>query len=538
MKKILDDHKVRLSPEWTNLHWTTKAGPHGPALWTCLRDLVSLPETLKQDIFLLGGNNLRLKMESLMRVPLKTYSALQLYFDPKGVLKPFRKLSVVKDKEAKRRIIAIFDYWSQSALKPLHDQLFSCLRKFQSDRTFNQTDVSSILNCPGPYYRFDLTRATDRFPLSFQIEVLSLLIGQDKAIAWARILTHYEFTPNWKPSPVVKYGAGQPIGAYSRWAMFTLSHHLVVQYAAWRVNKYPFSRYLLLGDDIVIAGSDVALSYKEVITELGVSISEAKTHVSQDTFEFAKKWVHRGTKITPFPTGSLLESAGSFTLLAETLREAVRVGLVPYHKGYITNLWNPGLCESLFEALGKHRAFARKLAYKLQTILIFPTNDDVGRSRVKLFFEHINVRVPCGWRYATALNYFNRVAASSLALKIKKDSESLVSQQHKWHKSLKSLLQDFPGLESQFAPDLSLLDLPQFHAMEEKLHAMSWKMIEFTILKARDLNTFVYRKPFLEAPDMDRLNPRRASHRILGNQSAFVQRLSTLWKQWDKAVHR
>jgi len=47
--------------------------------------------------------------------------------------------------------------------------------------------------------------------------------------------------------------------------------------------------YLILGDDIVIRGTDVALAYKEIMTSIGVEISEAKSHVSNDSFEFAKR---------------------------------------------------------------------------------------------------------------------------------------------------------------------------------------------------------------------------------------------------------
>jgi len=37
------------------------------------------------------------------------------------------RLSLVRDKEAKVRIVAILDYWSQSVLKPLHDSAMSFL---------------------------------------------------------------------------------------------------------------------------------------------------------------------------------------------------------------------------------------------------------------------------------------------------------------------------------------------------------------------------------------------------------------------------
>lgn len=45
----------------------------------------------------------------------------------------------------------------------------------------------------------------------------------------------------------------------------------------------------MLGDDIVIHDDDIAKRYMEVLGKLGVETSVAKTHVSKDTYEFAKR---------------------------------------------------------------------------------------------------------------------------------------------------------------------------------------------------------------------------------------------------------
>jgi len=80
------------------------------------------------------------------------------------------------------------------------------------------------------------------------------------------------------------------MGAYSSWAAFSLSHHVVVRIAARRAGLSPsFSDYALLGDDIVIANSKVAEQYLTILEELGVQVSPSKSHVSPDTYEFAKR---------------------------------------------------------------------------------------------------------------------------------------------------------------------------------------------------------------------------------------------------------
>jgi hypothetical protein len=50
-----------------------------------------------------------------------------------------------------------------------------------------------------------------------------------------------------------------------------------------------FKSYVVLGDDVVIADSAVAESYKRLLSSLDMPYSSAKTHVSKDSFEFAKR---------------------------------------------------------------------------------------------------------------------------------------------------------------------------------------------------------------------------------------------------------
>jgi len=59
-----------------------------------------------------------------------------------------------------------------------------------------------------------------------------------------------------------------------------------VHIAAIRTNSEPL--YVILGDDIVLRGHALAAEYKRIMSDLGVDISETKSHVSKDTFEFAK----------------------------------------------------------------------------------------------------------------------------------------------------------------------------------------------------------------------------------------------------------
>lgn len=96
-------------------------------------------------------------------------------------------------------MIAILDYWSQTALRPLHSHLMTILRGIKADCTFNQDAFHSKLPLRGPYYCFDLHAATDRMPLYLQENILSSIVGDDKAKAWSRLLTSIEFVNHKHP---------------------------------------------------------------------------------------------------------------------------------------------------------------------------------------------------------------------------------------------------------------------------------------------------------------------------------------------------
>jgi hypothetical protein len=82
----------------------------------------------------------------------------------------------------------------------------------------------------------------------------------------------------------------------------------VVNYAAFSCGITNFNDYIILGDDIVIKNNKVAEKYKAIMTRLGVDISLPKTHVSKDTYEFAKRWIKDGKEITGIPLRGILNN--------------------------------------------------------------------------------------------------------------------------------------------------------------------------------------------------------------------------------------
>jgi hypothetical protein len=98
------------------------------------------------------------------------------------------------------------------------------------------------------------------------------------------------------------------MGALSSFGMLALSHHFLVQLAAYYAgHRGWFDKYALLGDDIVIADKAVAkLYHKLMVKYLGVDINMSKTLVSEHgIMEFAKRLVSPTEEFTPLGAKNL-----------------------------------------------------------------------------------------------------------------------------------------------------------------------------------------------------------------------------------------
>nr|URY18747.1 RNA-dependent RNA polymerase [Erysiphe necator associated mitovirus 3] len=321
----------KINVKWRQFHLTTKKGPNGQAMVSSIRDAHLLDDGMLKDIRTVAGDEIievinhcrELDPESVEVVAKSMVKpSTATLNEDKGMDKPstlLRKLSIVHAPERKSRIIAILDYWTQSSLKPLHDRIFSILKGIEQDYTFNQQGVNKRLR-KGPFYSLDLSSATDRFPLVFQQKVVEMLTCKEYSEAWSRLLVNKEFYVPWSDS-FINYSCGQPMGAYSSWSVFTLSHHITVRIAALMVGIPYFDQYAILGDDIVIANSLVTKKYKEIISDLGVSISEAKSHESSNTYEFAKRWYVNSVEVTGAQINAFMTKSTVWSTLINEYKE-------------------------------------------------------------------------------------------------------------------------------------------------------------------------------------------------------------------------
>lgn len=179
----------------------------------------------------------------------------------------------------KIRTFAIGNPILQNLIRPLHDWAMDLLKTLPTDGTYNQLAPLRRLRGRMTLYSFDLKSATDLLPSVLSRDMLYSLFGRDLATSWYEIMSLTCFrSPEQLQVPGRgkrhRFTRGQPLGFYSSWPIFTLTHHLLVWMAAYRV--YPgnkFLDYAILGDDIVIADRKVATAYREIMGEAQAVIS-------------------------------------------------------------------------------------------------------------------------------------------------------------------------------------------------------------------------------------------------------------------------
>jgi len=159
------------------------------------------------------------------------------------------KLSFLLESAGKVRVVAILDGWTQMILSGLHDTVSTILKEIPQDGTFDQGKPIDLLSKQESIvYSFDLSSATDRLPIDLQRQVISLfstLIKDCKisnkewsniSEAWVTVLTERAYKcldPKFNLDTFVKYAVGQPMGCLSSFNMLALTHHFIVQVAAF-----------------------------------------------------------------------------------------------------------------------------------------------------------------------------------------------------------------------------------------------------------------------------------------------------------------
>lgn len=312
-------------------HYTVKNGPNGPALASSDKDLSAVRQDA--DIY----NALRTVSAKLNDTdfPDENYQVTM-----PGI---HSRLTQFSEKAGKTRTIAVVDYYSQRALRPLHTALMAVLRGLSSDGTYSHNSVGNYAKEATKNKSFiatsDMTSFTDLFPAIIQYELLLKIVkDRDLAEAWWTLLAKRNFRVAWS-GEYVSYGTGQPMGAYASWPLCTLAHHLVMDYSAYKCRiRDHFKYYRILGDDNERTDPVLSNFYEKTLLSLGCELNPYKGTCSSVGAEYsgaevAKRLYLNGVDLSPLTPG-LIKSVANLNLLNSSIKNLAELfedPALPFH---------------------------------------------------------------------------------------------------------------------------------------------------------------------------------------------------------------
>lgn len=248
----------------------------------------------------------------ILKLAVGTWQALDFPL-PKALHEKYIAVLIAfAEKAGKTRQVYAPSWYIQEALKEIHDYSYECLRSlYNYDGTFSHSSAGDQIKQwtkeGKPLWSFDLSAATDRFPLRLQVIVMEAIFGYQTAEAWRTLVSLPAY---FKPiDRCVKWSVGQPMGLFSSWSIFSLTHHALLNFLKWKLGTK--ASYIIVGDDIVISDIILAQEYRALLTVLGVPINESKSVLHENSTrgsaaEFVKRLFVDGVEVTPL-SGRLLK---------------------------------------------------------------------------------------------------------------------------------------------------------------------------------------------------------------------------------------
>lgn len=250
----------------------------------------------------------------------------------------------------------------QSVSEPLYRTLMGCLSRLGQDCTYDQdagpVRIQQWLAEERTVYSYDLSSATDLFPLYLQRHLLNQLGVSEEDRAIFEHVSRGRFV-GWQEgyqSLVLQWNRGQPLGFKPSFATFALTHHALIRGLAVTVGT-PLD-YLVLGDDVVIGDDKLAAAYAAVMADLGI-LNPAKGLVSSRSAEFASRIV---TREQTYRTGKhrMVDDSNLESMINLYGERAVLVAETPLQKA--VTRWLIGAESGLEEAMAKFHDQATTVA--------------------------------------------------------------------------------------------------------------------------------------------------------------------------------
>lgn len=224
----------------------------------------------------------------------------------------YGKISFLQEGGCKARVVCQPNAWVQFYMKPLHNSLMRTIYQIESgsisssklhgqscviDQNRGGWVLKEALQLKKEVFCFDLSSATDRFPLSLQQQVLRGFDLNVYADSLSILKGPYDVNPKVTGMKPVNeqwtYEIGQPMGLYGSFPLFHLTHLAVLECESRRLNLQGNKNYCVLGDDVVITDRNLADRYLSVMRAFDVPISKDKSFVGEVS-EFAGFLAIRG----------------------------------------------------------------------------------------------------------------------------------------------------------------------------------------------------------------------------------------------------
>jgi len=208
----------------------------------------------------------------------------------------YGRISIQQEGGCKARVVCLPSFWIQAYYRPLQEALLQRVKEVEKCGSLQGISCMYDQN-RGAYvlrewmlerkklWSFDLSSATDRFPLDLQCSYLksSGLGSWVKPVQEvARGRYYYPYT-----NEEITYSVGQPMGVNFSFPLFHLTHLVILDSLSRQVGCRSVPCYAVLGDDVIIADRQLAKAYRVYLEDRGVKFSEAKSFEGTDLGSFA-----------------------------------------------------------------------------------------------------------------------------------------------------------------------------------------------------------------------------------------------------------
>ena len=197
-------------------------------------------------------------------------------------------ICVTQNPGYKARFYAAPHIWIQHVMQPLGREIYSIVKEMQWDCTFEQSKaipfVQSKLSLQEKVYCYDLSSATDRFPVDLQIVALKNILPSKTAKKHIDLFAYLVRQPWNFQDHQIKWLRGQPLGMYPSFGTFTLTHGLMI----YALNDFKFDNdFFVLGDDVIILNDELAAKYEKFLIDCDIPFNPSKSIISNRFGEFA-----------------------------------------------------------------------------------------------------------------------------------------------------------------------------------------------------------------------------------------------------------